>query len=224
MPVNQETSHAEKSAAKSSTSLMSVPAFWPMAMAAAMIEGGRELYAKNLKFVEEEIKIHDELRPTLATPNQVRLDLRTMVLRDYGKPGGIPTLVDAPHAGHTAMIADYHKGQSLVRDAAGQRHRPRRADRLEVGDRGHEGSGDRQLSRRNRRRHRRSRRPRQSGRPLPGRLGVGDDRGAFPGQGEFAGARRRADRHRCRQRPDQAHGASSRRCRSTRNWWRSAAA
>ena len=37
-----------------------------------------------------------------------------MALRDYGKPGGIPTLVDAPHAGHTAMIADYHKGQSLV--------------------------------------------------------------------------------------------------------------
>jgi poly(3-hydroxyalkanoate) synthetase len=44
----------------------------------------------------------------------VRLDLRTMVLREYGKPGGIPTLIDAPHAGHTAMIADYHKGQSLV--------------------------------------------------------------------------------------------------------------
>ena len=95
-------------------SLLSVPAFWPMAMATAMLEEGTELYAKNLKFVEEEIKIHDELRPTLATPNQVRLDLRTMVLRDYGKPGGIPTLVDAPHAGHTAMIADYQKGQSLV--------------------------------------------------------------------------------------------------------------
>src|SRR5271166_5096629 len=60
------------------------------------------------------IKIHDELRPKLATPNKVRLDLRTMVLRDYGKPGGIPALVDAPHAGHTAVIADYHKGQSLV--------------------------------------------------------------------------------------------------------------
>ena len=29
-----------------------------------------ELYAKNLKFVEEEIKIHDELRPELATPNR----------------------------------------------------------------------------------------------------------------------------------------------------------
>src|SRR5665811_1909900 len=95
-------------------SLMSVPAFWPMAMATAMLEEGTELYAKNVKFAEEEIKIHDELRPTLATPNQVRIDLRTMVLRDYGKPGGLPTLVDAPHAGHTAMIADYHKGQSLV--------------------------------------------------------------------------------------------------------------
>jgi poly(3-hydroxyalkanoate) synthetase len=98
----------------SELSLMSVPAFWPMAMAMTMMEEGSELYAKNIKFAEEEIKIHDELRPKLATSNQVRLDLRTMVLRDYGKPGGIPTLVDAPHAGHTAMIADYHKGQSLV--------------------------------------------------------------------------------------------------------------
>jgi polyhydroxyalkanoate depolymerase len=94
--------------------LMSVPAFWPMAMATAMLQEGTELYARNLKFVKEEIKIHDELRPILATANQVRLDLRTMVLRDYGKPGGIPTLVDAPHAGHTAMIADYYKGQSLI--------------------------------------------------------------------------------------------------------------
>jgi polyhydroxyalkanoate depolymerase len=95
-------------------SLMSVPAFWPMAMAASLIESGAELYAKNLEFVEEEIKIHNGLKPVLATPNTVRLDLRTMLLRDYGKPGGTPTLVDAPHAGHTAMIADYHKGQSLV--------------------------------------------------------------------------------------------------------------
>ena len=104
----------QPSVKSSELSLLSVPAFWPMAMATAMLEGEVEVYAKNLKFVEEEIKIHDELRPVLATPNQVRLDLRTMVLRDYGKPDGIPTLVDAPHAGHTAMIADYHDGQSLV--------------------------------------------------------------------------------------------------------------
>jgi poly(3-hydroxyalkanoate) synthetase len=93
----------------------SVPVFWPVAMAAALAEAGAELSADNLKFVEEEIKIHGGLRPEVATPNTVRLDLRTMVLRDYGKPGGgIPTLVDAPYAGHTAMIADYRKGQSLV--------------------------------------------------------------------------------------------------------------
>lgn len=95
-------------------SLTSVPAFWPITLAAALAEQEVELYARNLRFVEEEIKIHDHLRPRLATPNEVRLELRTMVLRDYGKPGGIPTLVDAPHAGHTAMIADYHNGQSLV--------------------------------------------------------------------------------------------------------------
>ena len=98
----------------SELSLLSVPAFWPMAMATAMLEKGTELYAKNMKFAEEEIKIRDDLRPKLATANRLRLDLRTMALRDYGKPGGIPTLVDAPHAGHTAMIADYRKGQSLV--------------------------------------------------------------------------------------------------------------
>ena len=80
---------APKPSIKSSEfSLTSVPAFWPMAMAASLMESGAELYAKNLKFVEEDIKIHDELRPTLATPNTVRLDLRTMLLRDYGKRTG----------------------------------------------------------------------------------------------------------------------------------------
>lgn len=95
-------------------SITSIPAFWPLAMASALASQGAKLYAKNLKFVEEEIKIRADLRPALATPNRVRLDLRTMWLRDYGKPGKIPTLVDAPYAGHTAVIADYHRGQSLV--------------------------------------------------------------------------------------------------------------
>jgi len=77
-------------------------------------EEGAELYARNINFIEEEIKIHDELRPTLATPTRCGLISEPLVLRDYGKPSGIPTLVDAPHAGHTAMIADYHNGQSLI--------------------------------------------------------------------------------------------------------------
>ncbi|HLY56818.1 MAG TPA: alpha/beta fold hydrolase [Stellaceae bacterium] len=103
-------------------SLTCVPAFWPVAMAGALAETGAELYARNLRFLAEEAKIHQGLKPALATPNLVRLDLRTMVLRDYGAPGGasggapggVPTLVDAPYAGHSAMIADYHKGQSLI--------------------------------------------------------------------------------------------------------------
>jgi len=96
------------------TRLPSVPAFWPVATAAAMAEAGMEILAKNFAFVAEEIKIHGELRPALVTPNVVRLDLRTMALRDYGRQEGVPTVIDAPHAGHTAMIADYQKGQSLV--------------------------------------------------------------------------------------------------------------
>ena len=90
--------------------LLSVPAFWPMALA----KEAPDVILKNLKFADEEIKIHAELRPKLATPNIVRLDLRTMVLRDYGRPDGIPTLVDAPYSGQSAVIADFDKGQSLV--------------------------------------------------------------------------------------------------------------
>jgi poly(3-hydroxyalkanoate) synthetase len=85
-----------------------------MALAGSMLKDGAALYAKNVEFIGEEVKINSELRPKLATPNILRLDLRSMALRDYGKPGGLPTLIDAPHAGHTAMIADYHKDQSLV--------------------------------------------------------------------------------------------------------------
>ncbi len=97
-----------------SRAAISVPAFWPMVMAAELMKTGTELLAKNLKFVDEEIKIHEEQRPTVATPNVARLDLRTMILREYGRAGGIPTLVHAPYAGHSAMIADYAKGESLI--------------------------------------------------------------------------------------------------------------
>lgn len=93
-----------------------VPFFWPMVAAARVTEKGLEFYADSLNFLAEEIKIHHDLRPQLATPNHVMLDLRTMVFRDYSTQDAKsrPTVVDAPYAGHSAMIADYHKGQSLV--------------------------------------------------------------------------------------------------------------
>ena len=40
----------------SELSLMSDPAFWPMAMAAQLADPGEGLLARNCKFVEEEIK------------------------------------------------------------------------------------------------------------------------------------------------------------------------
>jgi hypothetical protein len=44
----------KKPSAKSADpSFMSVPAFWPMAMAAQLFEEGARLYAKNLRFVDE---------------------------------------------------------------------------------------------------------------------------------------------------------------------------
>ena len=93
-----------------------VPLFWPLIAAAQLVEEGVDLYAKNLKFLTEEEKIEHGLRPKLATANRIMLDLRTMVFRDYShaEAKGVPTIVDAPYAGHTAMIADYHRGQSLI--------------------------------------------------------------------------------------------------------------
>lgn len=93
-----------------------VPLFWPMTAALRMAEQGLDLYAKNLSFILEEAKIRHARHPSLATGNRIMLDLRTMLVRDYAAPGaaGVATLVVAPYAGHTAMIADYHRGQSLV--------------------------------------------------------------------------------------------------------------
>jgi poly(3-hydroxybutyrate) depolymerase len=90
--------------------------FWPMAAAAQVAELGLDLQAKNLAFLLEEEKLHYELKPELATANEILLDLRTMVFRDYSAKGakGISTIVIAPYAGHSAMIADFAEGQSLV--------------------------------------------------------------------------------------------------------------
>ena len=68
-----------------------LPLFWPVAMVAGMEKAKADLALRNLEFVQEEIKLHGGLKAKVASPNVVRLDLRTMVLRDYGRPGGIPT-------------------------------------------------------------------------------------------------------------------------------------
>ena len=94
----------------------SVPAFWPLAAAYAMGQAEMELFRKNLKFVLEAQKVDHGLMPRFASANEVLLELHTLRLREFGdrRSAAVPTLVVAPYAGHSAVIADYHRGQSLV--------------------------------------------------------------------------------------------------------------
>lgn len=95
---------------------INVPLFWPALMAAEMTRQGLELAARNVRFLEEETRLHGGIKPRLATAHTVRLKLRTLSLCDYSDEGAdeLPTLVVAPYAGHTSMIADYQPGQSLM--------------------------------------------------------------------------------------------------------------
>lgn len=100
----------------SASPLINVPFFWPAQLAADMLQQEVKLVARNVKFLSEEARLHGGLKPRLATSHDVRMRLRTLDLCDYSAPDarGIPTLVNAPYAGHTSMIADYHQGQSLM--------------------------------------------------------------------------------------------------------------
>jgi poly(3-hydroxybutyrate) depolymerase len=99
----------------------SIPWFWPYAAAIELGDEGLDFFNDNLKFVGEAAEISAPPRPEWATPNHVILDLNTMRLRDFSKPGasGVPVLIDPPYAGHHSTIADYAKGQSLVETLIG---------------------------------------------------------------------------------------------------------
>ena len=101
----------------------SSPFFWPLAAGVELEQEGLQLFRDNLKFLHE-AKIDEAPEPPAwATPNRVRLDLDTMKLREFSpdagrQANGIPVIIDAPYAGHSATIADYAKGQSLVETLA----------------------------------------------------------------------------------------------------------
>jgi pimeloyl-ACP methyl ester carboxylesterase len=91
---------------------------WPFAAALELGQQGLKLVQDNLKFLAEAQAIATPPPPEWTSPNHVRLELDTMRLRDFSKNGrassGLPVVIDAPYAGHSATIADYAKGQSLV--------------------------------------------------------------------------------------------------------------
>lgn len=94
----------------------SVPLFWPMAAAWHLGEQALALMQRSADFATEAAVIDHPPQPAWATPNQVRLELPTMRLREFTDSAakGTPILVDAPFAGHSSTIADYAPGQSLV--------------------------------------------------------------------------------------------------------------
>ena len=94
----------------------SVPLFWPMAAAWHLGEQALALMQRSADFATEAAVIDHPPQPAWATPNQVRLELPTMRLREFTDSAakGTTILVDAPFAGHSSTIADYAPGQSLV--------------------------------------------------------------------------------------------------------------
>jgi poly(3-hydroxybutyrate) depolymerase len=96
----------------------SVPWFWPLAAAVEMEEEGLHLFQDNLQDLAEVERLAPPKEPKWASPNTILLDLDTMRVRDFSPAArtsdAVPVLVDAPYAGHSATIADYAKGQSLV--------------------------------------------------------------------------------------------------------------
>lgn len=95
-----------------------VPWFWPFAAAIELGAEGMTLFQDNLRYVAEAEEIAAPAKPEWATSNHVPMNLDTMRLRDFSRaaPGvnEVPVLIDAPYAGHSSIIADYDKGQSLV--------------------------------------------------------------------------------------------------------------
>ena len=111
----------------------SIPFLWPFAAGIELQAEGLDLFRENLKFLRKAERIVNPPEPSWATTNQVLLDLDTMRARDFttahAKADGVPVIIDAPYAGHSATIADYADGQSLV-----QTLRAAGADRIFVTD------------------------------------------------------------------------------------------
>jgi poly(3-hydroxybutyrate) depolymerase len=94
-----------------------VPFFWPLEFAAAVAKGEMALFTRGLATLAEAEKLDFGLTPEFATANRMLVELHTLRLRDFTEAADAdecPTIIDAPYAGHTATIADFHDGQSLV--------------------------------------------------------------------------------------------------------------
>ena len=114
--MNTETAEANSSSPNRHEG-MCLPWMWPLCAFENMVQNELRLSSDVLNFATEAHKLDYELKPVWATPNTIKLDLKTMLLRDFSEDGAnnIPVIIDAPYAGHSATVADYSADQSLVR-------------------------------------------------------------------------------------------------------------
>lgn len=96
----------------------SIPFLWPFVAGIELEAEGLQLFQHNLAFLRNAARLIAPPKPAWATANRVVLDLDTMRVRDFSSPRSgehaVPVVIAAPYAGHSATIADYVKGQSLV--------------------------------------------------------------------------------------------------------------
>jgi polyhydroxyalkanoate depolymerase len=95
-----------------------IPFFWPFGIALKLEENALDIEAKNLQYLSEIIKTEVvKPQPQWASKNQQVYSLKTFTLRDFSREKEkkeTPVLILPPYAGHTSVIADFHKNQSLV--------------------------------------------------------------------------------------------------------------
>ncbi len=95
-----------------------VPFFWPFGTALSLRENALEFEKKNMKFLEEVIKTENvKQKPEWASQNRVLNVVHTFTLRDFSivpTKNELPVLILPPYAGHSSVIADFNKKQSLV--------------------------------------------------------------------------------------------------------------
>lgn len=92
-----------------------LPFFWPTRVPLETMRARSAAAGATLAFAGTVLRTQAlRAAPEWASPNEVRLDLHTLRLREFARGGGRFALVVAPYAGHSATIADYQPGQSLV--------------------------------------------------------------------------------------------------------------
>lgn len=100
-----------------------LPFFWPCTLARDIKETTLDFEKKNIHFLNEVIKTQAlKPKPEWASAHKIVYSLHTFTLRDFSKENAekekvkseSPIFILPPYAGHTSVIADFHKKQSLI--------------------------------------------------------------------------------------------------------------